>query len=1407
MKANVLCYLLIILSCLSSTSALAQHNEYKISDTLYPYMVKVQNNLKVKGTALNMLDTLYSRACAVNDVKAQCIALYFRVKYYYYIGDSEGQRKEFARVAPYILQTPYHQYYFGAWSNIIIDYINKAQYTNMLTELAKYQERAFALKDGFGIMNSYMILGDFYMGANYYTLALPQYQRALEYSKKNNITDNSTVYSRFGQCCMWLRRWDDAEKALLKSISAVSDEMKMIQPYSVLLSTYCRSDVIDSAKVNRTYQILQRLTTEHPLLGTHKQFYNSAMFDYYKYYRRDKAKTAFYQAQITSHGDSLTSYRQQAEDAEKIKDYKTSASFYKSYGDYIDQVRLKNERFLLSSFVPQVEYQKLNDEKDNQLRHQAKMRLEEAVDNELLLSLNDERDRAKISQRLKEKNLLRNKLEIQRLTWKQREKLLQQTRLKAEQRRKISELHKEKEYWRNVFFAHAILALLILMGIYMFNQYRLRKRLKREKEKAERSEQMKSLFFQNMNHEIRSPLNAIIGFNEVLNSDAAKSLTESEKADFVSMIETNSNLLIKLVNDVLDLSNFEGGTYKLSPADVDIHQLCHTTLESIRGRENKGVQLLLKTPSNAPFMLRTDAQRLQQVLTNFLTNACKYTEKGSITLSYEVVADIVRFAVTDTGRGVKTGDAEKVFERFQMLDKAKRGTGLGLHICQIISKLLHGRVYVDTNYTGGARFVFDHPLKSLLTILIAVCCSFLPAKAQNNPLQIHDNLYRYYLKVDKALNLPQGGAMTDTLFNMAQRSGDMKAQCIAMMLKTKHYRYGRKDAPLLNSLGRCKSFCIAHKQYKYAFKAWGYAINYFLYQNRFKEALHQLQQYQVLMHQLNDSYGIAMYFYEVGNFYLEQQQNATALSYYLKSLRYWTDDKRSIYTLIGQSYFLLKDYQNAILYAKKALALCHTDIARINPTIILTRCYCLVEDVPNAKAMVKELVRLRTENEYRMSFANFYNALYDYYYYIKKDKEKAMEAMLASGNKDNPEHVGNYYYSIQNYETSNKYYKDYAQLSTQWLRKDLGNLFDSYISRFDFDQTQKERQRIELANIQLQLKGADRRKRLLLMQREKSIWELQRADIATKQNKSALDLQTLLLEQQQSDIDKQRILNAGIENQRQMDELRAHWRLGAISFSMLLILASCFVLYRYLRRKAKRLRRETIVAEATERAKNRFYQRVNEKIHNPLYSIVSLNRQLNSADADNLSEIEKSDMMRRLAKSSKSLHQIVNNVLDISKLESGTYKMQVTEINVDELCKLAIQHASSELPRSVRMLFLPQKREGGEPLMICTDESRLHFILSTYLDNACHHTLAGSITLAYELLPDKIRFSVTDTGRVLYAEEAAMIFSRYLSDNREHSLGLGLYLVRLSANLLHGKAYADTSGTVNGARFYLEIPR
>lgn len=229
------------------------------------------------------------------------------------------------------------------------------------------------------------------------------------------------------------------------------------------------------------------------------------------------------------------------------------------------------------------------------------------------------------------------------------------------------------------------------------------------KERAEEANRMKSAFLANMSHEIRTPLNAIVGFSELL-STRNDSLSDEERAQFRDIINQNSDQLLNLINDVLDLSRIESGKITMELGMCNISKLCNAVLESVKVTCQKPIDFVFNCDI-VNLMFVTDEVRLRQVLTNLLTNSVKFSEKGviSITLSVNPKVNIAKFSVSDNGCGIKKENAEKVFERFVKLNQFKQGTGLGLQICRQIIERLGGKIWLDTNYTEGARFSFIHP--------------------------------------------------------------------------------------------------------------------------------------------------------------------------------------------------------------------------------------------------------------------------------------------------------------------------------------------------------------------------------------------------------------------------------------------------------------------------------------------------------------------------------------------------------------------------------------------------------------------------------------------------------------------------------------------------------------------------
>ena len=228
------------------------------------------------------------------------------------------------------------------------------------------------------------------------------------------------------------------------------------------------------------------------------------------------------------------------------------------------------------------------------------------------------------------------------------------------------------------------------------------------KEKAEESNRLKTAFLANMSHEIRTPLNAIVGFSSVLVSDDS---SPAEKAQYCDIIQKNSDLLLHLINDILDISRMESGRIKFVWEECDVVELCQTALSTVEYGRKTSALFLFETPV-ASLVIKTDAQRLKQVLINLLSNAAKFTPSGSIKLAIAIDKQHqqLELSVSDTGCGIPSDKSDRVFERFEKLNEYSQGTGLGLAISRLIVENLGGKIWVDKDYTEGARFVFTHPL-------------------------------------------------------------------------------------------------------------------------------------------------------------------------------------------------------------------------------------------------------------------------------------------------------------------------------------------------------------------------------------------------------------------------------------------------------------------------------------------------------------------------------------------------------------------------------------------------------------------------------------------------------------------------------------------------------------------------
>lgn len=247
------------------------------------------------------------------------------------------------------------------------------------------------------------------------------------------------------------------------------------------------------------------------------------------------------------------------------------------------------------------------------------------------------------------------------------------------------------------------------------------KELQLAKEKAEESDKLKSAFLANMSHEIRTPMNAIVGFADLLSD---QDLNEEQRQELIELINKNTNTLVYLIDDIIDIAKIEAGQLKLNKTETNINQILNDVLQSFietnNLRDQGAVRLKLqKGITNDNFTIHTDPVRFQQILINLIGNAIKYTEKGSVECGYQVKAEeensYLEFYVRDTGVGIPKDKHQHIFERFSKLEDNKtklyRGTGLGLTITKNLVEMLGGKIWLKSKENVGSTFYFTLPVE------------------------------------------------------------------------------------------------------------------------------------------------------------------------------------------------------------------------------------------------------------------------------------------------------------------------------------------------------------------------------------------------------------------------------------------------------------------------------------------------------------------------------------------------------------------------------------------------------------------------------------------------------------------------------------------------------------------------
>ena len=703
-------FIILLILLTTGINILCGGNPYKIQDRLYAlYSEAYEARRTQQGVAL--ADSMYQLAVKLNDREAQCMALTIPLSYFCET-DTTGEDMEQAlrKLQKKAKDNNITRYYYTGM-NMKVDYLlKKKQQSEALRYIMHSLRVAKKDNDRYGLYTGYHALAKIYMLREEMNLAASAYRDAMALAKTSlPDADISEDYAGLVYCYKYTGNYEKMRKNALWAIryaktSRIHHPMRMALAYALFMQDKDSEFLEQYAKVLQ--ERTEALEAEHPSKYTELHIMNLVLSGEYN-------KAAELIPQVTPVNQQLRMLcmlnMKQGKYKEAVNNMTTLFKLRNANAQTVfeQDITLMNARF---------KNQQLESEKQDIALRAARLELSNtqlALTNSSL-----ELGQAKAAEHLAQLNADNATLAYNNQTLHAKR---QQDSLKAQQR--IREAYNKELRMRNdvlgILLALAVILLGLTVGI-IYNHWRMNRRMRRANaelqktneqlhianDKAMQADHMKTMFIQNMSHEIRTPLNAVVGFSGLL-SDDRFNLTEEERAEMRVMVKENSELLTTIINDILDITTLESGKYVMKMTNVNVNSLCRKALKTVTHRAGPDVELRFDPQLPDSYTVRTDPQRVNQVITNLLNNAEKNTTQGSITLSVaHADGNQLKFTVTDTGIGIPPEKMDIIFERFTKLDKYKQGSGLGLSICQTIVEKLGGTIGVDKQYSGGARFFF-----------------------------------------------------------------------------------------------------------------------------------------------------------------------------------------------------------------------------------------------------------------------------------------------------------------------------------------------------------------------------------------------------------------------------------------------------------------------------------------------------------------------------------------------------------------------------------------------------------------------------------------------------------------------------------------------------------------------------